>query len=281
MEHLLLPKYALPEQFGMPYVCADIDPYDRGTFLDYPARMGKPWMLQKTKAHGYLSYDVYEKLHPAPVREREQFFQAWLFFGLLYTLLGDLYNARDYIRREDGSQWICTAKVLPNLEVAWRSRVQNGTKDKSAHFQNVAKCLRMVLDMIRTVDEVFDWRISLSIASVAERLGRTLNQGFQGLGVKIEFPATSTFPFGFPHEKTKAQMMRAGWCPSDIASAIEKWPTIGMAFFFSRMDKSQPERSHARCTDDHCAAHQINMLEHKTKHFDLECACPEIGIDSS
>lgn len=281
MEHILLPKDPIPGEIRVPYVCQSTEPYDREvSFLDYPTHIGKPWILENTKEHGYLSYDLYEKLHPTPVREQERFYQAWLFFGLLSTLLGGLYNAQDFILRDgNGEAWIYTATVLPKLGEAWKSRVGTGIGNKKVQYEYIAKCLRVIFDVIKTTEGDFDWSISLSIASVAETLGRSISVGFQNLGINNELPATSTFPFRFPQEETKSHMMRAGWCPSEIASVTDRWRTVGGIVFISRMDKSKPMRSHIKCTTRQCFAHQINNDEYQTKHRQTGCMCRQVSVD--
>lgn len=144
--------------------------YDGGSFLTYPMRDGKPYVLSAAaNPFGNNSYRQHEKLHPTPKQEQEAFFQTWLFFGLIHEVLGQLCSRDDFVRdSEDGtSKLITTSKLLGIIDV-WVEQVHSGELKPS--YDHIAQCLNLVFATLRGAGPAFDSIIMFSLASIAELL---------------------------------------------------------------------------------------------------------------
>ena len=91
MDHLLRMKHAIYPNLEVPYLCGDM-PFS-APFDTYPARLGFTTsdlvdVEQSTKAD----------------RDVDGFLQAWLFFGLLQTIFGPLFERDKFIRTNSSGQ---------------------------------------------------------------------------------------------------------------------------------------------------------------------------------
>lgn len=118
-------------QDAVPYVCRE--PYDREPFLTYPDRMGRTHVLPKLSTP-----------------DLEDFFQTWLFFGLINEFLGDLCEADDFIRVGgcDNKTTVSTVRLV-ELVNTWVECLQNGRIN--LQYEHIGKCLHSVFDALRVV----------------------------------------------------------------------------------------------------------------------------------
>lgn len=186
MEHFLLPKNPSSPPVKVPYVCQE--PYDGGPFLEYPIRKNKPWLLCDSASPSYMVHRIREATHPTPARELEAFLQTWLFFGLLQALQGDNFNAEDYIVTDSihpTIRYISTSKILHNLDEARRAErtILATNAAKKEQLETVNQYLQLAMDVSRTIQEDFDWRIRLSIVSVCETLAFSIWSSFKATGI--------------------------------------------------------------------------------------------------
>ena len=103
MEHLARPQSPVEDQIQVPYV--GMKAYDRGFFLDYPAREG--WH----RAIELISQETHSNFE-ADWTRFTAFMQRWLFFGLLHSFFLDDFNEPDYIHKRSHSEDFLTTASL-------------------------------------------------------------------------------------------------------------------------------------------------------------------------
>ena len=277
MDHFLLPAHPIIQNNSVPYVCTE--PYDGGPFETYGERKGKEWLTIKGEQQDLLDVAIREDLKPTSTREQESLFQTWLFFGLLQTLLGSFYREGDYVYSEDGVSYVTTHLLLRHLDQALRIRDKSNFNASKEALGSAAKCLRVVTVLQRTAQPDFDWRIHLSIASVCELFSTAVTAGYQALDIAApHVPALGGVSVHFIKE-AKINMLRAGWCPSEVFAATNKFQSLQMLYLLSRIDKSELTRDHSQCTINTCHYHQINAKEYKSRHRDVGCQCNDVRVD--
>lgn len=277
MDHFLLPAHPTIQNIKVPYVCSE--PYDGGPFSTYGERKGKEWLTIKGEQQDLLDVAIHEGLEPPSTREQESLFQTWLFFGLLQTLLGSVYRQDNYVYVEGGASYVTTHLLIPHLDQVLRIRDKSNSDAKKEALGSAARCLRIVTVLLRTVQPDFDWRIRLSIASVCELFSTAVIAGYQALDIATShLPATGSVSAHFIKE-AKVNMLRAGWCPSEISAVTNKFQSLQMLYLLSRIDKTEIARDHSQCTTKLCRYHQIRAEEYKSKHRDVGCQCKDVGVD--
>lgn len=278
MDHFLLPKDAIPIRPGMdsvPYVC--IEKYDGGPFPTYPLRKGRPWMVPKLTEE-QLPYSVHEEWHPTPVKELESFCQTWLFFGILNEVLGKAYRESDFIRPDPsclGKTILYSKKIQPLLELSCNGYFVNEPKKEQRQrtLQHLIACISsssQTLSVI-TAKPGFDWRIKCAIAAVFEAVVFEVRRASQE---PVPLPSWVNLFFT---EDICQQMLSAGWCPSEISRAKDKFVCLHSLVFLSRMNRSEIPRDHSVCTSRLCSAFQIIATTYQPKHRQSHCKCNELA----
>ena len=276
MDHLLLPKDPVPTMLDkVSYMC--VEKYDGGPFLSYPYRKQKPWVVPDVNDPLYIPYAAFEKMRPTPKGEQESFMQAWLFFGLLNEVLGDLYCEEDFLIKdpvETDRFILCTKKLRPLLKAACRLRFGKTSHATRKQFDHLRECLNLVVTVFFAFHSEFDWGLKCSIAAVHEATVYTLNHIAQRLGSANipNMPWAKNF-FG---AAICTQMLKAGWCPSDIERAKDKFMSTQSLYFLSRMRKNEICREHLTCTASLCSSFQLDLATYQTKHRQPGCRCPDV-----
>ena len=117
--------------------------------LFYRVRMGR--VLRNAGA-------VRGQYDPTPTQDLEDFFQTWLFFGLINEFLGDLCKADDFIHvggRDD--ETTVSTVLLVELVNKWVERLKNGSI--SLQYEHIAECLRLVfaeLGVVSLIHQLLD-----------------------------------------------------------------------------------------------------------------------------
>ena len=229
---------------------------------------------------GQALYEQHEKLFPSHVSELECFLQIWLFFGLLAELLGTFYDHDTFVVKSahDGDPILSTKELQALIEkrIAWTATQENTTQKQ--FYEHAGKCIDITSKALH-VD--FNPTVKYSIASVAEFLASAIDKAhltaFPG-AVRCQKP----FAKGFYTKEIKDRMVGAHWCPSDIVRVVDKFESIQMLHFFSRMKKPLGKVHHRDCTANRCVAHSNSLSEYKTRHTE-DCAnidhCENISID--
>lgn len=256
----------------VPYVC--VEKYDGGPFLTYPLRKGRPWMVPEL-ADGYqFPYAVYENWHPTPVKELESFCQTWLFFGILNEVLGSAYREDDFIRPDPsgpGKTILYSINLQPLLASSCTASFV--TEPKKEHRQTTLEHLIACVSSSAQVFSViaakpgFDWRIKCAMAAVFETVVFNVRKAAQA---PVPLPSWANLFF---NDDIRQQMLGAGWCPSEIARAKDKFVCLQSLMFLSRMNRSEIVRDHSVCTTRLCSAFQIIPRTYQPKHREPHCQC--------
>ncbi|KAF2716588.1 hypothetical protein K431DRAFT_350225 [Polychaeton citri CBS 116435] len=109
-DHLLLPTNRAYDAVEVPYLCAGIV-YDDGSILTYHRRRG--WtdaQVHDPKTTGKTDVEIGE------------FFQNWLFFGLLSGVLGTHIAPGDFVQENEYGRSVLTTKSLPDYIMRWCKR---------------------------------------------------------------------------------------------------------------------------------------------------------------
>jgi Heterokaryon incompatibility protein (HET) len=294
MDHLLLPKdHVPPISDKVPYVCTE--KYDGKQFLSYPKRNDKPWLELPGGDLPYMTYAVSENIRLIEQKEQERFLQTWLFFGLLHEMLGDSYCERDFIVQDPNSpesKFLSTVNLLPKLELVWgnlshsqigqpqtsaprrpKGMVEISKEDEKVHYDHIRSCLRLCSIICAEAHPDFDRRIKYCISSVCELVAHAAMRAFN------RWDDMQLWASRFYENETKEQMLRAGWCRSDVARAIDKFSSMQTFHLLSRIDKREILRDHQGCTLEKCTSYQIKLDEYHTRHWRPDCNCDDISPD--
>lgn len=277
MDHFLLPKDAIPIRSGMdrvPYVC--MEKYDGGPFLTYPLRKGKPWMVPELTEEYQFPYSVYENWRPTPVTELETFCQTWLFFGILNEVLGSAYREDDFIRPDPsclGKTILYSKNIQPLLELSCTAYFVDEPKKEQRQktLEHLIACISLSgqIFSVITAKPGFDWRIKCAMAAVFEAV---VFEARRASREPVPLPSWANLFF---NEDIRQQMLSAGWCPSEIARAKDKFVCLQSLTFLSRMNRSEIPRDHSVCTTSLCSAFQIVATTYQPKHKQPHCKCKE------
>ncbi|KAF6230812.1 hypothetical protein HO173_010928 [Letharia columbiana] len=82
----------------------------------------------------------------------------------------------------------------------------------------------------------------------------------------------------------KAAMVAANWCPNDITRLTNKFTSIQLLYFFSKMKKPPSMANHRVCTSKCCFAHSLSLSQYKMRHSEActnetKCERKPISID--
>ena len=277
MDHLALPQDPILPLSKIPYLCTEH--YDVTIpFIEYAGRKGKPWMVVEV---GQVMFELHEIVSPTSKSELACFLQTWLFFGLLAETLGDLYDHDTFVTKSlDTKERILTTKDLQCLmekRIAWIATLEKAVQKQL--FEHAGKCIDITWKAQRLDIMNLDPRIKYSIGAVAEFIASAIDKAHL-----TTFPGSDRcrkpFANGFYTEEIKERMVKANWCPNDFARVRDKFQSIQLLFYYSRMKKPLSKIHHRNCTEDRCVAHSINLSQYKTKHCKGCEGCEDVLIDN-
>ncbi len=276
MDYLLLPKDPVPSALTeVRYVCRE--KYDRGPFLTYPLRIAKPWIPELAN-HGLVSYTIYQKFDACLKDEQESLFQTWLFFGLLYEVLGEAFLEEVYLDTTDpGRIVLCTGKLLPKLDKSWTSRKENVSEESPRQFDHIRDCLFMAGKVWSATHPDFDWSIKYSIGTLCETIGHGLQEAYTAMKLGDNISLYGGWGAGFCGPRIQSQMLSSGWCPSEIARLSDKFSSPQLLYFVSRMCREGIQRDHSSCKRRLCSSLQIDPKAYQTKHRRPHCRCTAVS----
>lgn len=278
MEHLPSPLHSLhADQTKVPFVCKKS--YDGGSFLTYPVREGKEYLLPAgSSSPGQRSFWQHEKLHPTPKEELESFFQTWLFFGLVHEMLADLCSPQDFIRAsQEASDKVMSTSSLISITETWISKVING--DIVATYDHLAECLRVTFAALRAVNPAFDQRIKLSIASTGEVLEYAVNKAFHIESIVRDNKCPASWRTLIDEAPWTESMRAAGWCPSQIFILCQGALSIQSLFYFTALRQPESPSRHRSCSQRKCTAYQNNHERYTTQHCISGCKCEDLSVN--
>ena len=276
MDHMALPRDPILPLTEVPYLCTEH--YDVTIpFHEYPGRKGKPWMLAEV---GQLMR-LHDNVALIPKSELECFVQTWLFFGLLAEILGDLYEHDVFVTESPGTrERILSTKDLQFLierRLTWIHTLDMTVQKQ--FYEHARKCIDNTWASLR-LD--LDPRVKYSIGAVAELIASAINKAHL-----TAFPGSDacrkSFGDGFYTGEIKERMVEANWCPNDLARVRDKFRSLQLLFYYSRMRKPLSKIDHRNCAEDRCVAHSINLSQYRTRHCedcDKAGICEDVSLDN-
>ena len=277
MEHLTLPKYRPnAEQALIPYVCEK--PYDNGEFLSYPVRENILFAIlsdedQRGFRHKERFQDSKEQVY--------SFLQSWLFFGLIYEILGQYVDRYDLVRdNEDAgtSSKVLSTTVIPDAVQQWVEDVKARPTSSRPSYEHISRCLRLTFtnleDGAPEIDQ--DWVVCL--ASLAEMLSGAVNEAFGGKeGNENRCPSQwhSLVRQSYWEERMTASRL----CPSQVGMILKTALSIHTLYFTSHLLQPTPLRRHDQCSEYICNAYQCSLGDYQTRHVTSQCDCGYLAVE--
>jgi len=273
MDHLLTPPGAEP--IRIPYRCTH--PYDRGSFDEYPERRG--W------THEHIFGD--DGFAGRTEREVESFFQSWLYFGTLHSILaiGGVNIAEEDFVARDIAEPLVTTKRLPEMIAAWKECCKTrsdlgstcpawvATKeilDRLINFLDLfgeIRCPRsgsdstIIISSKQIIERPFSEEISMSIIA----LGFTLSQAAVDI-YKIEWNNYNKY-VNYTSTLLRKKLEEMGWCISDIGRLFTELG-IDAHYYVALQKPPEPAQSHSNCRDRQCLAATVDETNYCTRHVE-------------
>jgi hypothetical protein len=148
------------------------------------------------------------------------------------------------------------------------------------------QCLRMAWMVIEAVPKDFDPTIKVSLGVVGELLSHAINFALLLLRQPMICPnrwsnkyLTENNLKGNEASSVRETMLSNGWCPSDIARAMNNLGSLQLLHLVGKMDRSLPQRDHKQCNDVNCAAYQIKK-DYEVRYVQPTCSCKLVSINN-
>ena len=278
MDHHLLPVNPNLAEIRVPCIC--IPPYydgESGSFITYPRTKERPWLVSDQHPQISLMTQVgtYITQHRPPMGELQEFYQQWLFFGLLKEVLEEDFNSKDFVSMTADATYITTRHLELKLKQAWNRRLDS-LPHANATYKHISDCIDIIVSLVRILPVegrvtglygfVFDWRIVLSIFSSAHMVAGSLNHATLQKYGDIGYIGTQLDIVLFPNDAILSEMKAAGCCPSELHAIKTKFADIQTLVALSRMDRTFLSRDHKGCTEKFCKWHQIDLPTYQPKH---------------
>ena len=223
-----------------------------------------------------------------PVEETAGFLQSWLFFGLLQTLLGKLYDMKDFVcEREEGIKFLSTEK-LESILGQWTIRntlepdLQIMKQQLDEHYKLVVTHRTISVRMHLCGLDLGDSSIMLSIAILGERLQAALFDIYSHC--KMETPVNQVWRLlGAGHPdigKPLLDLMQArGWCLYDLNRLRTQAGLVSILYYYCNIPPPRSSRDHSSCTGERCLAMTTVPATYKLSHRNQGCHCPLLVAD--
>jgi hypothetical protein len=257
MNHLM--SFGANSPIRVPYVCSEM--YDGLHFFSYLHRKG--WKLEKL-ANGNLGDKTSQ--------DAASFLQAWLYFGLLFHVLGPVdvsFTPYDFIEDTQNGQSVISTRKLPEYIIRWNEWEQQRTAEQRRERHGVIKpSLTILGDAIpmfckaTAADHSMSPNrypllpeISLSIIVLADSItkaaftitGEPLNMDWGTSGLLVDM------------------MKQPGWYPSAIAT-LRKGQQIHNLYSASTLGPPFFKRDHPVCAAVLCRNDQVDETTYRTQH---------------
>jgi hypothetical protein len=271
MEHLLRPRSPITPLEHIPYY--SIQPYDGNGFLLYPLRT--KWVDE----HDNISDEAFQRSE----EDISQFIQAYLWFGLGHEVLGDDFNAENFVCKMHSGDEVLTTIKLPELAKRWSQVQRRQTrKARKERFEHLHLCLQRSQQMLVIFDHEesqakIDGRVERAVAALGEFLSCLvvnvlLDQEMQN---QVDVNWWSKGPATFYRKLFE----NSRWCVSEWDRLISQTKSIAGISYYTDLDAPMADKCHKTCTVDLCHTYQIDKSVYKTKHATLDCRCQKIHAD--
>ncbi len=277
MEHLLFT--GAPAPIVLSCVCSDS--WDGGEFLSYPQRQAwdaSVWAWSEEGARldaGARSFN-----------ELAAFLQAWLFFGLLETVLERKVAWGEFTRqidKEDGRRLVITTTRLKGYLEDWRLHMVGLPDEEKLQREDIiydalseACLINRRLSRKLYFDDPHQDSDLLQETLLCQTL---LDCAIRRVVIQV-LPTVDWTCLEGPNDQLllEKRMQTAGWCPFTIRSLRLHLQPDDMAFVFS-LGILRARQDHAPCVKryeevgDHCVADQVDTLA-LPRHVAVDCDCP-------
>ncbi|KAF2499268.1 hypothetical protein BU16DRAFT_614719 [Lophium mytilinum] len=282
MEHLPVKGGRAP--IAVPYVPGPR--FDGGDFASYPQRMGWDFSLWFTYDAFLDSGDLENWLlfNQKDLDELTAFLQAWLFFGLLATVINAEVPLEDFVRRDfDGGRYITTAELTQYLN-EWDRLIQANASpviDKTAHLAELSSVLKDAATINRSLSKLITAHGLLpspyaeqlqGIHFCAALLLRALSIALEHVLGRRPGVLKSGQPGRLP--LLEERMHQAGWCPFTTFQLSNNFPEDTQAYAFA-LGTIRIEQDHEGCTFQSCTASQY-LPGTPLRHTREGCECEVI-----
>lgn len=278
MDHI--PKSTNPLYQEVIVPCLGTVTYDCLDFDTYPIRRG--WDRARLFAGDFTQHE------PA---KTAAFLQDWLYFGILWEVLGEYGSKGLYTQPWPGLQHGRVATGSLDEDFARRmtdvktglqcnstaARAQMESAERALKISSFYCCRKVPAggDM-HHAGQTEQWPLLAEVDFSIRVLGSYLAAGmFNALWEFVPDAALSQLKFG-AGSLPALRMRDAGWCPSDRTMALEQLSPAAL-YYASSLRRSSGIRDHRGCTTEMCIASQVDTRTYKTIHAQAGCECLSLG----
>lgn len=262
MDHLLQMKYAIYPEIEIPYLCDDC-PYSN-PFETFPERLS------------FTRSDLVDArcLNKSAI-EVDKLLQAWLFFGLLETVFGSLFEREQFIRRNSADRRIISTQRLrrimvyflenkpdpyePEWNTEWRRICQLLKQAKGIMMDREENC-----KAIRGLQTPTELLIAVTLQFLAKRLARD------------EVRNSNNFESGL----IESLMLERGWCRRQVAYLTESLH-VECLYLISRIERPDPQFRHSNACELDCVVNQVDRETYKSQHLCPDSSCGSVAADQA
>ena len=242
----------------------------------------------KRLGQGSLSHANQKILAQMPPAELHSFLQAWLFFGLLYTVLGDSFDRNEFITTildgEEERLVITTTSLLPRLE-AWEHEIRQDENLLVHTYEHIAEYLNVAYACLAIRYSIIDNDFKLHLASVAETIGYTASKACKVAWT--DRPERSLIPLGWGDTisedfRKTVLFERGGCCPSQWQMFAQEFKSPHSLRIVADTFREDADRSqHRACDAQQCQARRPSQHGKITRHVDDSCQCAYVYVEEA
>jgi hypothetical protein len=260
MDHILKMKNTVYPDIEVPYLCDDM-PYS-DPFETYPERLG------------FTLTDLVDPLRcNKPASEIDSLLQAWLFFGLLETIFGPLFERDRFIRQNSAGQRIISTQRLRRISVYFfDKRPDPWEPEWNQEWRNICRLLTQVKAVI--VEREKNCKILGLPQSSTELLIAVVFQFLAKRLARNEVRNSNNLPNGL----VETSMVERGWCPKQVAYLTESLH-VECLYMISRISRPDPQFQHSQACAVDCVVNKVDRETYRTKHVCQDGSCANATAD--
>ena len=280
MDHLPLPHNRPYLPIHVPFIACP--PFDGGAWQTFPQRHG--WQVLEIREDTLFLLRGEKR----PMSETAAFLQSWLYFGVLQSLLGDLYSIGQFVHEQASGEQRVSTENLEDILGKWTTRLS--LLSKTAKFEQQLGELYSLLVEHRTMClrmhtaglDLGDSLVVLSVAVLGERLQAALIDVHSYCG--LETPVSQAWRLrraDLPDMgSTLLDLMRArGWCPYDLLRLNAQIIEVSLLYYYSNMPPPRSSKDHGGCSEERCLAMTTDPATYRLSHSRVGCSCPLLSAD--
>ncbi|KAL8922281.1 MAG: hypothetical protein Q9208_005251 [Pyrenodesmia sp. 3 TL-2023] len=231
----------------------------------------------------------------------EDLIQAWLFFGLLTEVFGDLFIPAHYVRTvvptdpssgpsipvTTGDEKVLdTSRLLPIL-ISWMQRIQSSAHPEVSsrtQYEHIAACLNLTSNTLRAVTfhtrayPCNPWILS-AIASIGELLEVATNNVYRIKDLVKNNLCPSTWRLHYDQAQSIFQAKSHDMCPHEVHRIRHHGGSLQTQHFLTFLKRERPSTRHQHCTQRQCRAGHKNLDQYIPSHQQENCQCTNLFID--